>query len=144
MRLSTARLWTIVRDVFGLFVGAFQLFLMVNACVRSIAGTWLFGSVAGLFRAFLLVAITMASARIRGAGFEPSSGYYIALYAGPALSVVLVALAYRRKAAEVAQQRSEGASAADTIMKSWLAVTAMDATFILIGAADRLMAPGAH
>jgi hypothetical protein len=131
-----------VRLVFGLFVGAFQLFIMVNACVRSIAGKWLFGSLAGLFRAFLLVAITMASARIRGAGAEPSSAFYAGLYAGPVLSALLSLLAYRRKASEA--KGSDAEKSAEVVMKSWLAVTAMDATFIVIGVAGRLMAPGAH
>lgn len=125
----------------GLFVGAFQLFVMVNACVRSIAGKWLLGSLGGVLRTFLLIAVTMASARIRVAGAEPTPAFTVALYGGPALSLLLLGLAFHRRRAMPAGSEAEGA--ADKIVKSWLAVVVIDAMFLVIGLASRMMSgPG--
>jgi hypothetical protein len=126
-----------VRRVFGLFVGAFQLFALVNACVRSIGGKWLLGSLGGLLRTFLLIAITMASARIRVAHAEPTAGYTVALYAGPILSVVLLLLALHRQRALPAG--SEARASADRIVTSWMVVAAIDAVFVVIGLGSRLV-----
>lgn len=127
-----------MRAVFGLLVGAFQLFVMVNACIRSIGGKWLIGSLGGMLRVFLLIAIAMASARIRGAGAEPTAGFTIALYAGPALSVLLLLLALQRRRSMPAG--SEAEAAADRIVTSWIAVAVIDAIFVVIGVAARIIA----
>jgi hypothetical protein len=128
-------IWRIVRAVFGLFVGAFQLFIMVNACVRSIAGKWLLGSLGALLRTFLLIAVTMASARIRAGAAEPSAGFSVALFGGPALSLALLLLAFHRKRSMPAG--SEGETAAGRLVTSWIAVAVIDAIFMLVGLAQR-------
>jgi hypothetical protein len=134
------RVWRIVRRVVGLFVGAFQLFVLVNACVRTVGGRWLFGSLAAGLRMLLLIAVTMASARIRVAGAEPSSGFFVALYAGPCLDVVLSVTARRRRGALPPGSEEEGA--ADRVWKSWLAVTAMDGLLVAVGLGARAL--GSH
>ena len=121
----------------GLLVGALHLLLTVNACLRSFAGKWLLGGLGAIVRIFLLIAVTMASARIRGAGAEPSTGFYVALWVSPVLSFVLLALAYRRRTRLPAG--SEAESIADKIVTGWLAVAVIDAMFVAIGVASRFL-----
>lgn len=127
----------IVRAVIGLFVGALQLFIMINACVRSFAGKWLVGSIGGVVRTFLLIAVTMASARIRLAGAVPSPSFYVALFSGPALSVLLLLLALRRR--RTMPPASEAEAGADRIVTSWIAVASIDAIFVVVGLAGRII-----
>lgn len=122
----------------GLLVGALHLFLTVNACLRSFAGKWVVGGIAAVVRIFLMIAITMASARIRGAGAEPSTGFYVALWVAPLLSFVLLGLAYRRRTKLPAG--SEAEAIADKVVTAWIAVAVVDAMFVVIGLASRLMA----
>lgn len=135
--MAAALVSTIVRGVFALFVGAFQLFVLLNACIRSVAGKWVLGSIGGVTRTLLLIALTMANARIRIAGAEPSSAFYVALYAGPALSVLLLALALRRRSRMPAG--SEAETAADKIVKGWIGVAVIDGMFVVIGLAARVI-----
>ena len=124
--------------MFGLLVGALHLFLMVNACLRSFAGKWVVGGVGAVVRIFLMIAVTMASARIRGAGAEPSPAFYVALWLSPLLSFVLLGLAYRRRTKLPAG--SEAESIADKVVTSWIAVAVIDAMFVVIGLASRVIA----
>ena len=121
----------------GLLVGALHLLLTVNACLRSFAGKWLLGGLGAIVRIFLLIAVTMASARIRGAGAEPSTGFYVALWVSPLLSFVLLALAYRRRTQLPAG--SEAESIADKVVTGWLAVAVIDAMFVAVGVASRFL-----
>ena len=121
----------------GLLAGALHLLLTVNACLRSFAGKWLLGGVGAIVRIFLLLAVTMASARIRAAGAEPSTGFYVALWASPLLSLTLLALAYRRRTQLPAG--SEAEAVADKIVTGWLAVAVIDAMFVAVGIAARFL-----
>ncbi len=122
----------------GLLVGALHLFLALNACLRSFAGKWLLGGIGALVRIFLMIAVTMASARIRGAGAVPSTGFFVALIVSPLLSFVLLAVAYRRRTKLPAG--SEAEVIADKIVTSWIAVAVIDAMFVIIGLVARLIA----
>jgi|GEM_PF-3000570 len=115
--------------VLGLFIGAAHLFLMLNAGVRSVAGKWWLGGVVALARIVLLMALSMASARIRG-GAEPSGSITVALYAGPALTVVAFAVAFyrRRKATGSAEAERVG----DIVMRAWAAAALMDVIFLVV------------
>jgi hypothetical protein len=124
--------------VFGLLVGALHLFLTVNACLRSFAGRWVLGGVGAIVRVFLMIAVTMASARIRGAGAEPSTAFFVALVLSPLLSFVLLGLAYYRRTRLPAG--SEAETTADKIVTSWIAVAVIDAMFVVIGLASRMIA----
>ena len=124
--------------MFGLLVGALHLFLTVNACLRSFAGRWVVGGVGAVVRVFLMIAVTMASARIRGAGAEPSTAFYVALWVSPLLSFVLLGLAYRRRTRLPAG--SEAEAIADKVVTSWIAVAVIDAMFVIIGLASRVIA----
>ncbi|WP_146649249.1 hypothetical protein [Labilithrix luteola] len=117
--------------MFGLLLGALQLFALVNASVRSIAGKWMVGTVGAVVRIFLLFAVTMANARIRGAGAEPSQGYFVALYLSPALSFVIGVLSLLRQRKETAG--TEAASAARQTTVAWFVVTAVDIVFVVTG-----------
>jgi len=119
--------------VFGLFVGALQLFLLVNACLRSIGGKWAVGAIGGLTRTVLLLALTMATARIRLAGAQPSPGYAVAMFTGPAISFVTLALAFRRRRGMPAG--SEAETAADKVVTAWIAAGVIDAMFLVIAIA---------
>jgi hypothetical protein len=132
-----ARKWPIVRGVFGLFVGAIHLFVLVNACVRSIVGKWVLGSIGALLRTFLLLALTMANTRIRVAGAEPTLAFFIALFGGPLLSLIMLLLAFRRRRAMPAG--SEAQSTAGKIISGWIAVTVFDAMFVAVNVAAHLM-----
>jgi hypothetical protein len=123
--------------VLGLLVGALHLFLTVNACLRSFAGKWVLGGLAAIVRIFLMIAVTMASARIRGAGAEASTAFYVALWASPLLSFVLLALAYRRRT--TLASGSEAEAVADKIVTAWIAVAVLDAMFVVIGLASRVL-----
>lgn len=124
-----------MRAVFGLLLGALQLFALVNASVRSIAGKWLVGTLGAVVRIFLLFAVTMANARIRGAGAEPSQGYFVALYLGPGLSFLLGVLALLRQRKEA--PGTESASAAKQTTIAWFVVTAVDVIFVAAAALAR-------
>ena len=124
--------------MFGLLVGALHLFLTVNACLRSFAGRWTIGGVGAIVRVFLMIAVTMASARIRGAGAEPSTAFFVALVVSPLLSFVLLGLAYRRRTRLPAG--SEAEAVADKIVTSWIAVAVIDAMLVVIGLASRMIA----
>ena len=124
--------------MFGLLVGALHLFLTVNACLRSLAAKWLLGGIGAVVRVFLMIAVTMASARIRGAGAEPSTAFYVALWVSPLLSFVLLGLAHRRRARLPAG--SEAESVARKVVTSWIAVAAIDAILVVIGLATRFLA----
>lgn len=116
--------------MFGLLVGALQLFLLLNAFLRSIGGKWTLGAIAGITRVVLLIAITMATARIRIAGAEPSSGYAIAMFGGPALSFLMVVLAFRRRRAQPAG--SEAKTLADKVVTAWIGAAVIDAMFVAV------------
>ncbi len=124
--------------MFGLLLGALHLFLTLNACLRSFAARWMLGGFAAVVRIFLMIAVTMASARIRGAGAEPSTAFFVALVISPLLSFVLVGLAYRRRTKQVTG--SEAESTADKIVTSWIAVAVIDAIFVVVGLAARMIA----
>ena len=124
--------------MFGLLVGALHLFLTVNACLRSFAGRWLLGGIGAIVRIFLMIAVTMASARIRGAGAEPSTGFFVALVVSPLLSFVLLGLAYHRRTRLPAG--SEAETIADKVVTAWIAVAVIDAMFVVIGLGARLIA----
>jgi hypothetical protein len=124
--------------VFGLLVGALHLFLTVNACLRSFASKWVIGGVGAIVRVFLMIAVTMASARIRGAGAEPSTAFFVALVLSPLLSFVLLGLAYHRRTRLPAG--SEAQAVADKVVTSWIAVAVIDAMFVVIGLASRMIA----
>jgi hypothetical protein len=126
-----------VRAVVGLFIGALQLFVTLNACIRSVAGKWLLGSIGGVTRTFLLMAITMASARMRIAGAEPSPAFSVALYAGPVISVLVLLLALRRRRKMPAG--SEAETAADKSVKGWMGVVVIDGALLAIGVGARLL-----
>jgi hypothetical protein len=121
----------------GLLAGALHLLLTVNACLRSFAGKWVLGGIGAIVRIFLLLAVTMATARIRGAGAEPSTGFYVALWASPLLSLTLLGLAYRRRTQLPAG--SEAEEVADKIVTGWLAVVVLDAMFVVVGVAARFL-----
>lgn len=124
--------------MFGLLVGALHLFLTVNACLRSFAGKWLLGGIGAVVRVFLMIAVTMASARIRGAGAEASTAFYVALWVSPLISFLLLGLAYRRRTRLPAG--SEAEAIADKVVTSWIAVAVIDAMFVVIGLASRVIA----
>lgn len=124
--------------MFGLLVGALHLFVTVNACLRSFAGKWVVGGVGAIVRVFLMIAVTMASARIRGAGAEPSTAFFVALVVSPLLSFVLLGLAYHRRTRLPAG--SEAEAVADKVVTSWIAVAVLDAIFVVVGLAARMMA----
>jgi len=124
--------------VFGLLVGALHLFLTVNACLRSFAGKWLLGGIGAVVRVFLMIAVTMASARIRGAGAEASTAFYVALVGLAAHLLLAPGLAYRRRTRLPAG--SEAEAIADKVVTSWIAVAVIDAMFVVIGLASRVIA----
>ena len=124
--------------MFGLLVVALHLFLTVNACLRSFAGKWLLGGIGAVVRVFLMIAVTMASARIRGAGAEASTAFYVALWVSPLISFLLLGLAYRRRTRLPAG--SEAEAIADKVVTSWIAVAVIDAMFVVIGLASRVIA----
>lgn len=124
--------------MFGLLVGALHLFLTVNACLRSFAGKWVLGGIGAVVRVFLMIAVTMASARIRGAGAEPSAAFYVALWVSPLISFVLLGLAYRRRT--MLPAGSEAETIADKVVTAWIAVAVIDAMFVVIGLASRVIA----
>ncbi len=121
----------------GLLIGTVHLLLMLNACVRSIAGKWALGGIAAVARTTLLVAITMAGARIRLAGAAPTPAFTVGLYAGPALTVVFFALAYRRRRNMPAG--SEAETAAESIVRAWLAAAVIDLMFVVVNVAAYLI-----
>ena len=123
--------------MFGLLLGALHLFLTVNACLRSFAAKWLVGGIGAVVRVFLIIAVGMASARIRGAGAEPSTAFYVALWVSPLLSGVLLGLAYLRRTKLPAG--SEDAAVAGKVVTSWIAVSAIDALLVLVGLATRVL-----
>jgi hypothetical protein len=119
--------------VLGLFIGAAHLFLMLNAGVRSVAGNWWFGGVVAVARVVLLMALAMATTRIRGGGAEATPGLTVALYAGPALTIAALAftLLRRRKLAQGAPDSDE-ARVATVVMRAWLAAATMDVIFLVV------------
>jgi hypothetical protein len=124
--------------VLGLLIGTVHLLLMLNACVRSIAGKWALGSIAAAVRTTLLVALTMAGSRIRTAAAEPTPAFAVALYAGPALTVVVLALAFRRRRNMAAD--SEAEATAESIVRAWLAAAIIDVLFVVVNVAARIIA----
>ncbi len=124
----------------GLLVGALHLLLTLNACLRSFAGKWVVGALAAVVRVFLMLAVTMASARIRGAGAEASTAFYVALWVSPLLSFVMLALAYRRRTQ--LPSGSDAEAVADKVVTSWIAVAVLDAMFVVIGLASRVLVTG--
>lgn len=122
--------------MFRLLVGALQLFVLVIVCVHCVAGRWLIGTLGALVRIVVLMAVAMASARIHTAGAEPSSAYYVALYAGPLLSVVVLVLAHLRRRAMPA---GEAEVAANRLVMSWLAASVVDLMFVVVGVGGRLI-----
>lgn len=124
--------------MFGLLLGALHLFLTVNACLRSFAAKWLLGGIGAVARIFLMIAVTMASARIRGAGAEPSTAFYVALWASPLLSFVLLGLAHLRRTRLAAGSETE--VVASKVVTSWIAVATMDGVLVAIGLATRFLA----
>lgn len=113
----------------GLFLGALHLFLLLNAAIRSVADKWLIGGGAAAVRIVLLMALSMAGARIRG-GAEPTTGATVALYAGPALTAAVLALAFLRKKKTSAGSESE--RNAQIVMRAWLAVTVIDVAYLVV------------
>lgn len=116
--------------MFGLFIGALQLFLLINASLRSVGSKWGVGAIAGVTRTVLLLALTMATTRIRLAGAEASTGYVVAMFAGPLISFVALALAFRRRWAAAAG--SEAETAADKVVTAWIGAAVIDAMFLVI------------
>jgi hypothetical protein len=114
----------------GLFIGAAHLFLMLNAGIRSVAGKWWLGGVVATARIVLLMALAMAGTRIRASGAEATSSLTIALYAGPALTLLTCALSFHRK--RRADPGSEDARVASVVMRAWLAVGVMDVIYLLV------------
>ncbi len=110
---------------------------MVNACLRCIGGKWWVGTVGALVRTFLLIAVTMASARMRIAGAEPSAAFSVALFSGPAISLSLTLAAFLR--ARRREVVSTARAVADPIVTSWGAVAAIDVVFLVVGVAGRLL-----
>lgn len=114
---------------------------MLNACVRSIAGKWVLGSIAAVARITLLVALTMAGSRIRVAGATPTPAFEVALYAGPALTVVALVLAFRRRRDMPAGSDRE--ATAESIARAWLAAAVIDLMFVVVNVAARIISsPG--
>jgi hypothetical protein len=127
----------------GLFIGAAHLFLMLNAGVRSVAGKWWLGGVAAIARIVLLMALSMAGTRIRSSGAEATSSLTIALYAGPALTVLACALSFlRKRRAEAKAGSEEEARVAKLVMQAWIAVAAMDVIYIVVNAVRLTRAQG--
>jgi hypothetical protein len=124
----------------GLFIGAAHLFLMLNAGVRSVAGKWWLGGVAAIARIVLLMALSMAGTRIRSSGAEATSSLTIALYAGPALTVLACALSFLRK--RRAEAGSEEARVATLVMRAWIAVAVMDVIYIVVNVVRLTRAQG--
>jgi hypothetical protein len=116
--------------VLGLFIGAAHLFLMLNAGVRSVAGKWWFGGVIAVARVVLLMALAMASTRIRGGGAEATSGLTVALYAGPVLTVAACAFTFFRRRGLAPD--SEDARVATIVARAWLAAAVMDVLFLVV------------
>jgi hypothetical protein len=123
--------------VLGLLIGTIHLLLMLNACVRSIAGKWVLGGIAGAARITLLVAITMAGSRIRVSGAAPTPAFAVGLYAGPALTVLALALAFRRRSNMPAGSDAE--ATAESIVRAWLAATIIDLMFVVVNVAARII-----
>lgn len=121
----------------GLLIGTFHLLVILNACVRSIAGKWAVGSIAAVARTFLLIAITMAAARIRLAGAQPTAGLMFAVYAGPAMSFIVLGLAFLRRRKTVAG--SEAEIGAEKIVRAWLAAAIFDAIFVVVNVGARVI-----
>lgn len=121
----------------GLLIGTFHLLVMLNACVRSIAGKWAIGSIAAVTRTFLLIAITMAAARIRVVGAQPTPGLMVAVYAGPAITFIVLALAFVRRRKTAAGSEAEGA--AEKIVRAWLAAAIFDAIFVVVNVGARVV-----
>lgn len=118
----------------GLVVGAIQLLVMLNACVRSMFGRWVAGSVAGVFRTVLFVALTMAMSRVRR-GAEPAPSFYLALYAGPALSVLVTIFAHARRRSMPAG--SDERTTADQVFVGWVVLAGVDVLLVGLAFAAR-------
>jgi len=125
--------------VLGLFIGTVHLFVMLNAAVRSVAGKWLVGGVAAAVRIVLIMALSMAGARIRVGGAEPTPAITLALYGGPALTLLTLALAFFRRRSMPAG--SETKAVADIVMRAWLAAAVFDMLFVIVNVARVLSAP---
>ncbi len=120
----------------GLFLGTVHLLVILNAGVRSVAGRWVLGGVVAVGRVVLLMALSMAGARIRMGGAEPTPAITFALYGGPALTLATFGLAFlrRRKAAADAEARG----AADILMRAWRLAAIFDLLFVLVNVTRNL------
>ncbi len=119
----------------GLLIGTIHLLVMLNAGVRSIAGKWVLGGIAAVARIVLLMALSMAGARIRMGGAEPTPAITFALYGGPVLTLITFALAWRRGRKAPAGGDGELTVLADVIMRSWRVAAAFDVLFVLVNVA---------
>lgn len=109
---------------------------MLNAGVRSVAGRWVIGSVVAVGRVVLLMALSMAGARIRMGGADPTPAITFALYGGPALTLATFGLALlrRRKAPAGAESRA----VADIVMRAWRIAAIFDLLFVLVNVTRNL------
>ena len=114
----------------GLLIGTVHLLVMLNAGVRSIAGKWVPGGVVAVVRVVVLMALSMAGARIRMGGVEPTPAITFALYGGPALTLATFGLAfYRRRKAPPGAGTQD---VADVIMRAWRIAAIFDLLFVIV------------
>ena len=123
----------------GLLIGTVHLLVILNATVRSVAGKWVLGGVAGASRVVLLMALSMAGARIRMGGADPTASITFALYGGPLLTVVVAALSFHRR--RKAPAASEAEALAILIMRAWLVAAAFDMLFVAVNVVRLVGAP---
>ena len=119
-----------VAALLGLLIGTVHLLVMLNAGVRSVAGKWAFGSVAAVGRVVLLMALSMAGARIRMGGAEPTPAITVALYGGPALTLATFGLAFLRRRKAPAGSDTQGV--ADILMRAWRIAAIFDLLFVIV------------
>jgi hypothetical protein len=74
------------------------------------------------------MALSMAGARIRMGGAEPTPAITFALYGGPALTVATFGLAFLR--ARKAPAETQGV--ADIIMRAWRIAAIFDLLFVIV------------
>ena len=103
---------------------------MLNAGVRSVAGRWVLGSVVAVGRVVLLMALSMAGARIRMGGAEPTPAMNFALYGGPALTLATFGLACLRR--RKAPPGADTQDAAGVIMRAWRIAAIFDLLFVIV------------
>lgn len=119
-----------VAALLGLLIGTVHLLVMLNAGVRSIAGKWVLGGVVAAVRVVVLMALSMAGARIRMGGVEPTPAITFALYGGPALTVATFGLAFYRRRKALAGAGTQ--DAAEVIMRAWRIAAIFDLLFVIV------------